>query len=140
MQSQNKEIKGLEDALSDTRILSISKNSQFDLGGNRILYVGGRQRLIGRLQTLVRNWNGILDHHDGGIDQSMRELNQAISKADVVVFPIDCVSHNAVNRVKQICNHTMKPFAPLRSTGLGSLILGLQNGLKHFALSAHQNK
>ena len=140
LKSHKSEIRSLEDALSDTRIMSVSRNKQFDLSGNRILYVGGRQRLIGRLQTLVSNWNGVLDHHDGGIEQSMKELNQAINKADVVVFPVDCVSHNAANKVKDICNGAMKPFTPLRSTGLGSLILGLQTGLKQFALSAQQNK
>lgn len=99
----------------------------FDLGGRCLLYVGGRKPAVTRLKALVENWNGEFVHHDGGLEKSISELAGAIVRADAVVFPMDCVSHEAVNKVKRLCQQTMKPYVPLRSCGVGSLIAGLQS-------------
>lgn len=99
----------------------------FDLGGRCVLYVGGRKHAVARLKALVETWNGELLHHDGGLEKSVNELAGAIVRADAVVFPTDCVSHEAMNKVKKLCRQTMKPYVPLRSSGVGSLIAGLQS-------------
>lgn len=99
----------------------------FDLGGRCVLYVGGRKHAVARLKALVEAWNGELLHHDGGLEKSVNELAGAIIRADAVVFPTDCVSHEAMNKVKKLCRQTMKPYVPLRSSGVGSLIAGLQS-------------
>lgn len=99
----------------------------FDLEGRCLLYVGGRKQAVARLRALVEAWNGELLHHDGGLEKSMNELAGAIVRADAVVFPTDCVSHEAMNKVKKLCRQTMKPYVPLRSSGVGSLIAGLQS-------------
>lgn len=99
----------------------------FDLGGRCVLYVGGRKHAVSRLKALVETWNGELLHHDGGLEKSVNELAGAIVRADTVVFPTDCVSHEAMNKVKKLCRQTMKPYVPLRSSGVGSLIAGLQS-------------
>lgn len=99
----------------------------FDLGGRCVLYVGGRKHAVSRLKALVETWNGELLHHDGGLEKSVNELAGAIVRADAVVFPTDCVSHEAMNKVKKLCRQTMKPYVPLRSSGVGSLIAGLQS-------------
>ena len=44
-------------------------------------------------------------------------------------FPTDCVSHDAALQVKRLCRQTMKPFVPLRSSGVASFVAGLRNGL-----------
>lgn len=99
----------------------------FNLEGRCLLYVGGRKQSVARLRALVEAWNGELLHHDGGLEKSMNELAGAIVRADAVVFPTDCVSHEAMNKVKKLCRQTMKPYVPLRSSGVGSLIAGLQS-------------
>ena len=53
-------------------------------------------------------------------------------KADAVVFPTDCVSHDAALQVKRLCRQTMKPFVPLRSSGVASFVAGLRHGLESF--------
>ena len=112
--------------------LAITKNgkdnlnkSHFDLNGLHILYVGGRQQTVLRLRTLVAGWNGKLTHHDGGIERSIDELANVLMRADAVVFPTDCVSHAAAKAVKRLCNQTMKPFIPLRTSGIASFIASL---------------
>jgi hypothetical protein len=48
-----------------------------------------------------------------------------ISRADLVVFPVDCISHGAMHAVKRLCGQAGKPYAPLRSAGLASFISGV---------------
>ncbi len=101
----------------------------FDLDGRCILYVGGRAAIVCRLRALVQQWNGEFLHHDGGLEKSIGELASAVTRADAVVFPTDCVSHSAVNKLKRLCQRNMKPFVPLRSAGLSSFVAGLQDGI-----------
>lgn len=104
----------------------------FDLRGRCLLYVGGRSSAVSRLRALVETWNGDFVHHDGGVEKSMDELASAIVRADAVVFPTDCVSHEAALKVKKLCRQTLKPYVPLRSSGIGSFISALQSGIPEF--------
>ncbi len=100
-----------------------------DLGGRCLLYVGGHQHTVHRLRALVEDWNGRFLHHDGGVERSINELASAVTKADAVVFPTDCISHSAANKVKRLCHQNMKPFVPLRTSGVASFVAGLRDGL-----------
>ena len=117
----------LEEAL-DCHQQKCKEANSFDLRGKCVLYVGGRQQTVHRLRSLVSKWNGELLHHDGGIERSMDELANALNKADAVVFPTDCVSHSAANTVKRLCNQSMKPFFPLRTSGVASFVASLKEG------------
>ena len=88
-----------------------------DLGGQAILYVGGRPSLLPFMRAAVESRNGCLLHHDGGFEQATRCLEGLVERADVVVCPIDCVSHDACLRVKGLCRRLAKPFLPVRSAG-----------------------
>jgi len=88
-----------------------------DLGGQAILYVGGRPSVLPHLRAVVESRNGCLLHHDGGVEQAARCLEGLVERADVVVCPIDCVSHDACLRVKGLCRRMSKPFLPVRSAG-----------------------
>lgn len=100
-----------------------------DLHGRRVLYVGGRLANVHRFRALVEKWNGELLHHDGGLERSMAELASAVTRADAVVFACDCVSHDAVHQVKKLCQQQMKPYVPLRTSGLASFVTGLRSGV-----------
>ncbi|MBO45564.1 MAG: hypothetical protein CMJ96_01570 [Planctomycetes bacterium] len=104
-------------------------NFPIDLDGRRLLYVGGRKQTVHQLKNLVEEWNGQLLYHDGGMEKSLGELAPAVIKADAVVFPMDCVSHSAVNKIKRLCRQSMKPYIPLRSTGVASFVAGLQSSI-----------
>lgn len=97
-----------------------------DLVGRCVLYVGGRDRLMPHLQAAARKCNGELVHHDGGLSEGAAKLDSALDRADVVVCPVDCVSHDAVDRIKQACRRCDKPFVPLRGMGISAFLRGLQ--------------
>jgi hypothetical protein len=103
--------------------------SSLNLNGQCLLYVGGRQNTVCRLRNLVEDLNGKFIHHDGGVERSMKELASAVTRADAVVFPVDCISHGAANKVKRLCQQSLKPFITLRTSGIGSLVAGLKKGL-----------
>ena len=101
----------------------------FDLKGCRILYVGGRPKTVLRLRSLVESWNGALAHHDGGLERSISELARAVATTDIVIFPTDCISHDAVSTVKRLCRQSTKPYKPIRSSGIASFVSGLKKTL-----------
>ena len=61
--------------------------------------------------------------HDGGLEDSTSLLPGMISTADAVYFPVDCISHRAALRVKELCRESGKPFVPLRSASLASFLV-----------------
>jgi len=95
------------------------------LGGAQVLYVGGRAHQVPQLKAMVERAGGALLHHDGGIEHSMTLLPGLIGRADCAVFPIDCVSHDAMGMLKRQCRQSAKPFIPLRTSSLASLLSGL---------------
>jgi hypothetical protein len=95
------------------------------LAGALVLYVGGRAHHVPQLKAMVERAGGKFLHHDGGIEHSMTLLPGFISRADCAVFPIDCVSHEAMGILKRQCRQLAKPFVPLRTSSLASLLSGL---------------
>ena len=97
-----------------------------DLCGRRVAYVGGRSGIVGHFRTLVERLNGNFIHHDGGKEDHEGQLGRILGQADIVLCPVDCVSHRASLRAKQFCKRTAKPFVPLRTGGLSSFVTGLR--------------
>ncbi|HEV8014375.1 MAG TPA: DUF2325 domain-containing protein [Stellaceae bacterium] len=97
-----------------------------DLGGATILYVGGQPHQIARLRLLIEKAHGDLIHHDGGIEERLDLLPGLVSRAAVAFFPIDCVSHPAVSQLKRLCQQAGKPYVPLRSAGVASMLRALR--------------
>ena len=97
-----------------------------DLCGRRVAYVGGRAGIVSHFRALVERLNGHFIHHDGGIEDHEGQLGRILGQADVVLCPVDCVSHRACLRAKRFCKRTAKPFVPLRSAGLSSFVTGLR--------------
>jgi hypothetical protein len=95
------------------------------LSGAQVLYVGGRAHQVPQLRAVVERAGGALLYHDGGIEHSTTLLPGLISRADCAVFPIDCISHDAMGILKRQCRQSAKPFIPLRTSSLASLLSGL---------------
>ena len=102
-----------------------------DLCGRRVAYVGGRAGIVGHFRALVERLNGHFIYHDGGIEDHEGQLGRILGQADVVLCPVDCVSHRACLRAKRFCKRTAKPFVPLRSAGLSSFVIGLRRATEH---------
>jgi hypothetical protein len=94
--------------------------------GMTLLYVGGRPHQVSQLRALSAGKGAELLHHDGGIKHHPDLLAGLTSRADIVLFPVDCVSHDAALTVKRLCRQTGKRFIPLRSAGTTSFFAALR--------------
>jgi len=99
--------------------------SDLCLDGLSVLYVGGRPGDIPRLRAIGERVGASLLHHDGGVEESSDRLAALASRADLVLFPVDCISHSAVLTVKRLCRRASKRYVPLRSSGATSFLAAL---------------
>ena len=97
-----------------------------DLCGRCILYVGGRAKQYAHFRDLVERSNGQFIHHDGGREDNPKRLGSILSKADAVLCPLDCVSHDAVNRLKRLCETNAKRLVLIPRSSLASFARGLR--------------
>ncbi len=95
------------------------------LEGMSLLYVGGRPHQLAALRSLAERLGAAFDHHDGGVEEQSTRLAGLVGRADVVLFPVDCVSHEAALAVKRLCRQGGKAFVPLRSGGQGAFLAAL---------------
>jgi hypothetical protein len=95
------------------------------LDGLTVLYVGGRPTQMPHIRQAAAQRGGKLLHHDGGIEDNDLILASMVSRADIIFFPVDCISHGAVGTVKRTCRHAGKRYVPLRSAAVTSFIAGL---------------
>jgi hypothetical protein len=96
-----------------------------DLDGLTLLYVGGRPAQLPHIRQAAAARGGNLLHHDGGIEDNELVLASMVSRADIIFFPVDCVSHGAAGTVKRTCRNAGKKYVPLRSAAVTSFIAGL---------------
>lgn len=98
---------------------------QCDLQGRCLLYVGGERRMHSHLTELAAAANGELLLHDGGLEDSLQRLPRLCARADVILCPVDRVSHAAVDQVKRACRNGGKTFVPLERSSLEAFEKGL---------------
>lgn len=96
-----------------------------DLSGRTVLYVGGRNRQCAHFRALVEAQNGQFIHHDGGREDSKLQLDSSLSRADIVMCPLDCVSHGAMHKVKRYCDRNTKPLVFIPKASLSAFTQGL---------------
>ncbi|MCP5160033.1 MAG: DUF2325 domain-containing protein [Gammaproteobacteria bacterium] len=96
-----------------------------DLVGRCVLYVGGRNHQCAYFRALVERCNGRFIHHDGGREEARARLWDVVQQADAVLCPLDCVSHDAVHRIKRFCERHTKPLVLLPRASLAAFNYGL---------------
>ena len=120
------ELAGLERMVAPaTDCCARDANGGLDLRGRVILYVGGRPGLVSQLKALCAERGGSLLAHDGGVEDSLVSLPGLASRADLVAFPVDCVSHSAVGLVRKACRDGSRIFLPLRTASVASFLAGV---------------
>ena len=129
----------LESGIDNANGGAIEAGRAIDLCGRRVAYVGGRSGIVGHFRALVERLNGHFIHHDGGIEDHEGQLGRMLGQADVVLCPVDCVSHRACLRAKRFCKRTAKPFVPLRSAGLSSFVTGLRRVTEFIGAAERQD-
>ncbi len=90
------------------------------LSGARILYIGGRNPVVPHLRSLAEACGAELSHHDGGVENSMHRVADMIERCDVVICPVDCVSHAACRLAKACCLRMSKAFIPVPTASRAS--------------------
>ncbi|HEY4251741.1 MAG TPA: DUF2325 domain-containing protein [Roseomonas sp.] len=88
-----------------------------------VLYVGGRSGQTATLREAATRRGAELLHHDAEHGSAL--LPGLVGRADLVVFPVDCVSHDAALNVKRLCRQAGRPFQALRSAGTASFLAAL---------------
>lgn len=96
------------------------------LAGRKVLYVGGRPGALQAMRAYCEARGCGFVHHDGGLEVRIGLLDSWIGGADLVVFPVDCVSHDAALAVKRACRQAGRPFMALRSSGVSSFVAALE--------------
>jgi len=98
---------------------------EIQLAGKTLLYIGGRAHQVPQLRQLVERSGAQFLHHDGGIEHSRAIIPGLLSRADRALFPVDCISHEAVTAIKRLCRVHGKPYEPLRTASLTCLMAAL---------------
>jgi hypothetical protein len=126
---QNRELQQEIEAI-ETSLSAVGDTNEpvWRLSNLTLLYVGGRQAQIAHLRMLAVRAGATLLHHDGGIEERSGLLQGQISRADAVLFPVDCISHAAMSLLKRLCRQSGKPFLPLRGPGLAPFCAALSSG------------
>ncbi len=119
------ELDALEASITAPASVSDAIDSRSGLDGVAFLYVGGRPHQHTHLRELSNRAGADIFFHDGGIEERHGLLAGLVNRADIVMFPVDCVSHEAVAAIKRLCRHAAKPFMPLRSSGISSFLAAL---------------
>lgn len=99
------------------------------LDGVRVLYVGGRTSLVPHYRAVVERQGGDFVHHDGGLEQSCAHLERLVDGAELVVCPLDAISHSSWQRVKKACLHRTRSFLPVRTSSMASLVTAIRRGV-----------
>ncbi|GAB7543162.1 DUF2325 domain-containing protein [Cupriavidus sp. 8B] len=92
------------------------------LRGKRIVYVGGRPGSNHTLKSLVESTGGQLVLHDGGIEDRKGLLAATVARADMVVFPVDCIDHDSMSMLKRVCERHQVAYYPLRTASVASFV------------------
>jgi Uncharacterized protein conserved in bacteria (DUF2325) len=118
------ELEAVEAALSEQSHDSGGEQTR-RLDGLSVLYVGGRSNHVAHLRSVSEQLGADLLHHDGGKEQHPDLLAGLVSRADLIVFPVDCVSHDAALSAKRLCRQAGKPFIALRSASVTTFVAAL---------------
>lgn len=118
VEAMQAELLALEDQVSAQLAPAAPGNGL--LQGLRVVYVGGRPGSNHSIRAMVESAGGEFVLHDGGIEQRKGLLAAALPRADMVVFPVDCVDHDSMATVKRLCERHQIPFHAVRSASAAS--------------------
>lgn len=119
------ECRALEQTLEDSLAAgSVEKTASAlaTLRAKRVVYVGGRPGSNTALRQLVESAGGEFIVHDGGIEDRKGMFAAALPRADIVVFPVDCIDHDSMNLLKRVCDRHQVDYHPVRTASVASFM------------------
>jgi hypothetical protein len=93
-----------------------------NLSGKRVVYVGGRPGSNAALRQLVESAGGDFVVHDDGIEDRKGMFAAALPRADIVVFPVDCIDHDSMILLKRVCDRHQVDYHPVRTASVASFV------------------
>jgi len=115
--------RSLSQSLSSPRGGGMASEGSLDLlRDRRIVYVGGRPSSNATLKLLVEAAGGHLTVHDGGVEDRKGLLAAALPRADMVVFPVDCIDHDSAATLKRVCTRHQVPYYPVRTASVATFV------------------
>ena len=99
----------------------------YDLCRKRVLIVGGISKLASYYRGLVERSGGIFEYHDGYMTKGSKKLEGCLRRADLVLCPVNCNSHNACSMVKSLGKKHGKPVHMLSGSSLSAVSQALWN-------------
>lgn len=114
------EVESLEQVLTQLIVPDSVAPALPGLRGLSIAYIGGRQQSTLILSKIVASAGGELLLHDGGVEDRKGLLASTLARAKLLVFPVDCVSHNAMHIAKQMAARAGIPCYPIRRASVAA--------------------
>jgi hypothetical protein len=97
----------------------------FDLCKRRVLIVGGLTKMEALYRQMIEDGGGIFEYHDGYVRNGLRNLENRLRRADIVLCPTSCNSHAACSLVKSLGKKHNKPVCILVSSSLSAMAQAL---------------
>ena len=94
---------------------------KYQLCSKRILIVGGITKIKHLYKKLVESSGGEFDYHDGYMNNGKINIESRVMRADLVICPVNCNSHNACQTVKKLCRKFDRPVKMLANSSLSSI-------------------
>lgn len=93
----------------------------FDLCRKRVLIVGGVERMEPLYREFIEGGGGVLDYHNGSLQSGARQLERSLRRADIILCPVNCNSHGACIKVKNLAKKHKKTFYMLPNGSLSTI-------------------
>jgi hypothetical protein len=87
----------------------------------RVLVVGGMTKIKHLYRDLIETGGGAFEYHDGHIKGGWISLENKVCKSDIVLCPVNCNSHGACLKVKQLCKKYNKPIHMLHTSSISGI-------------------
>ncbi len=99
--------------------------TRYRLCAKRIFLVGGITKMRAFYKEVVENAGGEFHYHDGYMKNANAGLEAKVKRCDLVLCPVNCNSHTACRKVKQLCSRYNKPLKILSSSSLSAVTQAL---------------
>ena len=100
------------------------------LAGQKIMVIGGLDRLEPSYKEVVTQMGGRFGSHTGHVCNGGKKLKKQVNGADLVVFFTSINSHSALSVIKAHCKKRGIPLMAVKETGKGALEKALRTSLE----------
>ncbi len=87
----------------------------------RILVVGGIERMEPLYKEVIEAKGHIFEYHAGHLRKGGSKLDNCLQRADIVLCPVNCNSHSACLQVKSLCKKYKKNLQIMKNFSLSAI-------------------